>query len=211
MKRIVSLFLVLVLALSLTGCSKDEIKDWASDVIIDLCVRFGFISGESDEEDTADVTRAPQGGSIYAPEGWDYKSTRITTTVQDNVLYVGFNGINLNVSTRSTGYFVATAESTTLTCYGTSTNADAETPPRFKAAVWELAEDEQTTSYVLDSTVYFSAAGEGVCATQTVTGLTPGRRYKITISYDSTSFSVTGLLSATNVSDQPLTEPDEAA
>lgn len=204
MKRLLCLVLAALLALSLTACDpKEDFKQFVSDTIINMATWMGIIDGEADDDDDVDTTRAPAGGSIALPEGWDPTGSRIVTTVQDGVLYAGFNGIR----DRSTPYFVATSDSTTLTCYAASTNESAETPPRFKAALWRLSEDQTHTSYVPDSTVYFSAAGAGACYTQTVRGLVPGERYKITISYDTNTYYISGVVTATNISDQPLTDP----
>jgi hypothetical protein len=61
----------------------------------------------------------------------------------------------------------------------------------FKIAFWELSDDKTMTSYVPDSTIYYCADGSDY--QYNVTGLTAGKQYKITISYDNgNKYYVTG-------------------
>lgn len=58
-------------------------------------------------------------------------------------------------------------------------------------AFWELSDDKTMTSYVPDSTIYYCA--DGADYQYNVTGLTAGKQYKITISYDNgNKYYVTG-------------------
>ena len=94
------------------------------------------------------------------------------------------------IANRSTEYFVAGGDSMTVTGYA-STEASSENYMYFKIAFWELSDDKTMTSYVPDSTIYFRA--DEADYQYTITGLTAGKQYKITISYDNgNKYYVTG-------------------
>ena len=190
-KRIGVAALALVLALSLTACSP---KDMLGNMILGAADLFGLRS-ESSNDDEAEETVATPGGSISFPEGMDTQS-RFPTMVSGDTLYIAFNGI----SSRSTDYFVAASDTVTLTAYATTESA---TILEFKAALWELSDDQTKTSYLQGSTVYFPTGGE--CSTYTVSGLTPGKMYKVTVSYDSVSYYITGGMTVTGVGSEQLT------
>ena len=190
-KRIGVAALALVLALSLTACSP---KDMLGNMILGVADLFGLRS-ESSNDDEAEETVATPGGSISFPEGMDTQS-RFPTMVSGDTLYIAFNGI----SNRSTDYFVAASDTVTLTAYATTESA---TILEFKAALWELSDDQTKTSYLQGSTVYFPTGGE--CSTYTVSGLTPGKMYKVTVSYDSVSYYITGGMTVTGVGSEQLT------
>ena len=190
-KRIATASLALVLALSLTACSP---KDMLGNMILGVADLFGLRS-ESSNDDEAEETVATPGGSISFPEGMDTQS-RFPTMVSGDTLYIAFNGI----SNRSTDYFVAASDTVTLTAYATTESA---TILEFKAALWELSDDQTKTSYLQGSTVYFPTGGE--CSTYTVSGLTPGKMYKVTVSYDSVSYYITGGMTVTGVGSEQLT------
>ena len=169
------------------------------------CTALGFIDGEaSDEEDEADETVASAGGDVTFPEGMDTTESKLVTQVEGDTMYVAFNGIQ----NRSTDYFVAAGDSVTITGYATteSTNENYQT---FKVALWELSDDRATTSYVIGSTIYYPT--DGTNYSYTITGLTPGRQYKVTVSYDSVKFYVTGGLKVQGLGSEELTavETDE--
>lgn len=190
-KRIGVAALALVLALSLTACSP---KDMLGNMILGVADLFGLRS-ESSNDDEAEETVATPGGSISFPEGMDSQS-RFPTMVSGDTLYIAFNGI----SNRSTDYFVAASDTVTLTAYATTESA---TILEFKAALWELSDDQTKTSYLQGSTVYFPTGGE--CSTYTVSGLTPGKMYKVTVSYDSVKYYITGGMTVTGVGSEQLT------
>ena len=190
-KRIGVAALALVLALSLTACSP---KDMLGNMILGAADLFGLRS-ESSNDDEAEETVATPGGSISFPEGMDTQS-RFPTMVSGDTLDIAFNGI----SSRSTDYFVAASDTVTLTAYATTESA---TILEFKAALWELSDDQTKTSYLQGSTVYFPTGGE--CSTYTVSGLTPGKMYKVTVSYDSVSYYITGGMTVTGVGSEQLT------
>lgn len=190
-KRIGVAALALVLALSLTACSP---KDMLGNMILGVADLFGLRS-ESSNDDEAEETVATPGGSISFPEGMDAQS-RFSTMVSGDTLYIAFNGI----SNRSTDYFVAASDTVTLTAYATTESA---TILEFKAALWELSDDQTKTSYLQGSTVYFPTGGE--CSTYTVSGLTPGKMYKVTVSYDSVRYYITGGMTVTGVGSEQLT------
>ena len=190
-KRIGVAALALVLTLSLTACSP---KDMLGNMILGVADLFGLRS-ESSNDDEAEETVATPGGSISFPEGMDTQS-RFPTMVSGDTLYIAFNGI----SNRSTDYFVAASDTVTLTAYATTESA---TILEFKAALWELSDDQTKTSYLQGSTVYFPTGGE--CSTYTVSGLTPGKMYKVTVSYDSVKYYITGGMTVTGVGSEQLT------
>ena len=190
-KRIGVAALALILALSLTACSP---KDMLGNMILGAADLLGLRS-ESSNDDEAEETVATPGGSISFPEGMDSQS-RFPTMVSGDTLYIAFNGI----SNRSTDYFVAASDTVTLTAYATTESA---TILEFKAALWELSDDQTKTSYLQGSTVYFPTGGE--CSTYTVSGLTPGKMYKVTVSYDSVKYYITGGMTVTGVGSEQLT------
>ena len=188
--RILSMGAVaLCLALSLSACSP-------KDVIVSACTALGFIDGEASQEDEADETMAEPGGDVTFPEGMDTTESRLTTQVEGDTMYVSFNGIQ----NRSTEYFVPAGDSLTITGYATT---ESTTLKEFKVALWELSEDQTKTSYVIGSTVYYPT--DGTNYTYTITGLTPGKQYKVYISYDSSAFYITGGLKVQGLGSEELT------
>ena len=181
-RKLGALALAVVLALSLTACSP---KEWAQDMVVKMVKAMGLVE-ESDEEDTDTTTKATAGGSVEFPAEMDTDSARVVTYPVDNTLYVAFNGI----ANRSTEYFVSGGDSMTVTGYAT-TEASSDKYMYFKIAFWELNDDKTMTSYVPDSTIYFYADGSSY--QYNITGLTAGKQYKITISYDNgNKYYVTG-------------------
>lgn len=181
-RKLGALALAVVLALSLTACSP---KEWAQDMVVKMVKAMGLVE-ESDEEDTDTTTKATAGGSVEFPAEMDTDSARVVTYPVDNTLYVAFNGI----ANRSTEYFVSGGDSMTVTGYAT-TEASSDKYMYFKIAFWELNDDKTMTSYVPDSTIYFYADGSNY--QYNITGLTAGKQYKITISYDNgNKYYVTG-------------------
>lgn len=194
-KKLTALLLAVVMALSLTACSPKEV---AVEMILKLATVMGFREeGGSDEEETTDIY-APAGGSISFPEGMDTGS-RFNTEISDGTLYVSFNGI----ANRNTPYFVAAGDSVTIVSYATTESTGLL---EYKAALWELSDDQATTRYVTDSTVYFTTGGD--CYTETISGLTPGKRYKINISYDSGRYYITGGMAISGIGSNELTDVD---
>ena len=194
-RKWIALALALCLALSLSACSP---KETMKNLIVKTVTALGFIEeGSGEEEESTDVMAAA-GGEVSFPEGVDTTSGKLVTQVEGDTLYVAFNGI----ANRNTEYFVAGSDTITVTGYATteSTNENYQT---FKVAVWELSEDKTTTSYVIGSTVYYTT--DGTCYTQTISGLTPGKQYKVNISYDSSIYYVTGGLKIQGLGSETLT------
>ena len=194
-RKWIALALALCLALSLSACSP---KETMKNLIVKTVTALGFMEeGSGEEEESTDVIAAA-GGEVSFPEGMDTTSGKLVTQVEGDTLYVAFNGI----ANRNTEYFVAGSDTITVTGYATteSTNENYQT---FKVAVWELSEDKTTTSYVIGSTVYYTT--DGTCYTQTISGLTPGKQYKVNISYDSSIYYVTGGLKIQGLGSETLT------
>lgn len=194
-RKWIALALALCLALSLSACSP---KETMKNLIVKTVTALGFIEEGSGEEEESNDVMAAAGGEVSFPEGMDTTSGKLVTQVEGDTLYVAFNGI----ANRNTEYFVAGSDTITVTGYATteSTNENYQT---FKVAVWELSEDKTTTSYVIGSTVYYTT--DGTCYTQTISGLTPGKQYKVNISYDSSIYYVTGGLKIQGLGSETLT------
>ena len=181
-RKLAALAMAVLLAVSLTACSPKQV---AQDMVVHLVHKLGLVE-ESDEDDTDTTTKAPAGGSVEFPAEMDTTAARVVTYPVEDTLYVSFNGI----ANRSTEYFVAGGDSMTVTGYAT-TEASNEKYMYFKIAFWELSDDKTMTSYVPDSTIYYCA--DGADYQYNVTGLTAGKQYKITISYDNgNKYYVTG-------------------
>lgn len=191
----IALALALCLALSLSACSP---KETMKDLVVKTVTALGFIEESSGDEDEATKVVATAGGDVTFPETMDPTSGKLVTQVEGDTLYVAFNGIQ----NRNTEYFVPASDSITVTGYATteSTNENYQT---FKVAVWELSDDKTMTSYVQGSTVYYTT--DGTCYNYTITGLTPGKQYKVNISYDSSIYYITGGLKIQGLGSQELT------
>lgn len=191
--------LALFLALTLSACSP---KETLKNVIVSACTALGFIDGEASQEEEASETMAQAGGDVTFPESMDTSEGKLVTQVEGDTMYVAFNGIQ----NRNTDYFVAASDSITVTGYATteSTNENYQT---FKVALWQLSDDSTTTSYVTGSTIYYPT--DGTNYSYTITGLTPGKQYKVNISYDSSSFYVTGGLKVQGLGSEELTAIEE--
>lgn len=191
----IALALALCLALSLSACSP---KQALKDAVVKAVTVLGFRDESAFDEEEATKVMATSGGEVTFPEGFDSTSGKLVTQAAGDTLYVAFNGI----ANRSTEYFVAASDSLTVTGYAT-TESTNENYQVFKVAVWQLSDDKATTSYVQGSTVYYTT--DGTCYTYTITGLTPGKQYKVNISYDSSKFYVTGGLKIQGLGSEELT------
>ena len=191
----IALALALCLALSLSACSP---KQALKDAVVKAVTVLGFRDESAADEEEATKVMATSGGDVTFPEGFDSTSGKLVTQAAGDTLYVAFNGI----ANRSTEYFVAASDSLTVTGYAT-TESTSENYQTFKVAVWQLSDDKATTSYVQGSTVYYTT--DGTCYTYTITGLTPGKQYKVNISYDSSKFYVTGGLKIQGLGSEELT------
>lgn len=191
----IALALALCLALSLSACSP---KQALKDAVVKAVTVLGFRDENASDEEEATKVMATSGGEVAFPEGFDSTSGKLVTQASGDTLYVAFNGI----ANRSTEYFVAAGDSLTVTGYAT-TESTSENYQTFKVAVWQLSDDKTTTSYVMGSTVYYTT--DGTCYTYTITGLTPGKQYKINISYDSSIYYVTGGLKIQGLGSEELT------
>lgn len=195
----IALALALCLALSLSACSP---KQALKDAVVKAVTVLGFRDENAGDEDEATQVMATAGGDVTFPEGFDSTSGKLVTQASGDTLYVAFNAIQ----NRSTEYFVAAGDSLTITGYAT-TESTSENYQTFKVAVWQLSDDKTTTSYVQGSTVYYTT--DGTCYNYTITGLTPGKQYKVNISYDSSKFYVTGGLKIQGLGSEELTTVEE--
>lgn len=191
----IALALALCLALSLSACSP---KQALKDAVVKAVTVLGFRDESAFDEEEATKVMATSGGEVTFPEGFDSTSGKLVTQAAGDTLYVAFNGIQ----NRSTEYFVPAGDSITVTGYAT-TESTSENYQVFKVAVWQLSDDQATTSYVMGSTVYYTT--DGTCYTYTITGLTPGKQYKVNISYDSSIYYVTGGLKIQGLGSEELT------
>ena len=191
----IALALALCLALSLSACSP---KQALKDAVVKAVTVLGFRDESAFDEEEATKVMATSGGEVAFPEGFDSTSGKLVTQAAGDTLYVAFNGIQ----NRSTEYFVPAGDSITVTGYAT-TESTSENYQVFKVAVWQLSDDQATTSYVMGSTVYYTT--DGTCYTYTITGLTPGKQYKVNISYDSSIYYVTGGLKIQGLGSEELT------
>ena len=191
----IALALALCLALSLSACSP---KQALKDAVVKAVTVLGFRDESAVDEEEATKVMATSGGEVTFPEGFDSTSGKLVTQAAGDTLYVAFNGIQ----NRSTEYFVPAGDSITVTGYAT-TESTSENYQVFKVAVWQLSDDQATTSYVMGSTVYYTT--DGTCYTYTITGLTPGKQYKVNISYDSSIYYVTGGLKIQGLGSEELT------
>lgn len=199
--RVLALGMAVVMALALTACSPKEI---AQNMVIGMVRALGFTTADG-EEDEATETMATQGGSITFPEGFSTED-RTNTLLEDGTLYISFN----NLRTYNTDYFTAASDTLTVTSYG-STDATKTSYNSYKVALWELSDDGTKTSYIPGSTIYFNVSTDETCYTYDITGLTAGKKYKATITFDSTVAYVTGGMTITGLTDDALvqTETDE--
>lgn len=199
--RVLALVLAVALAFSLTACSPKEV---AQNMVLGIVRALGFTTAD-EEEDEATETMAAQGGSIAFPDGFSTED-RMNTLLQDGTLYISFNDIQVT----NTDYFTAASDTVTVTSYA-STDATKTSYTTYKVALWELSDDSKTTSYVPGSTIYFTVSSDQTCYTYDISGLTPGKKYKATISFDSTVAYVTGGMTISGLTDDALvqTETDE--
>ena len=181
--------------MSLTACSPKEVLKSA---ILKSTTALGLRQETTDEDEVDNLTYATAGGDVTFPETMDSTASKLVTEVDGDTMYVAFNGIQ----NRSTDYFVAGSDSLTVTGYATteSTNENFQT---FKVALWELSDDKTATSYLIGSTTYYTT--DGSCYQYNISGLTPGKQYKIYISYDSTRYYITGGLKVEGLGSEELT------
>lgn len=195
--RVLALGMAAVMALALTACSPKKV---AKDMVIGMVQALGFTTAD-EEEDEATETMATEGGSITYPEGFDASGTN--ALLQDGTLYLSFKDMQYY----STDFFTPAGDTVTVTSYG---SIDATTSyTAYKVALWELSEDGTTTSYVAGSTVYFTVSSDETCYTYDIGGLTPGKKYKARVSFDSTVARVTGGMTISGLTDDALVQTED--
>lgn len=198
--RVLALGMAVVMALALTACSPKKV---AQDMVVGMVRALGFTTAD-EGDDEATETMAAEGGSITYPEGFD--STGTNSLLQGGTLYLSLNDIQYY----NTDYFTTAGDTVTVTSYG-STDASKTGYTSYKVALWELSDDGKTTSYVPGSTIYFTVSSDETCYTYDIGGLTPGKKYKARISFDSTQARITGGMTISGLTDDALvqTETDE--
>ena len=195
--RVLALGMAAVMALALTACSPKKV---AQDMVIGMVQALGFTTAD-EEEDEATETMATEGGSITYPEGFDASGTN--ALLQDGTLYLSFKDMQYY----STDFFTPAGDTVTVTSYG---SIDATTSyTAYKVALWELSEDGTTTSYVAGSTIYFTITSDETCYTYDIGGLTPGKKYKARVSFDSTVARVTGGMTISGLTDDALVQTED--
>lgn len=195
--RVLALGMAAVMALALTACSPKKV---AQDMVIGMVQALGFTTAD-EEEDEATETMATEGGSITYPEGFDASGTN--ALLQDGTLYLSFKDMQYY----STDFFTPAGDTVTVTSYG---SIDATTSyTAYKVALWELSEDGTTTSYVAGSTIYFTISSDETCYTYDIDGLTPGKKYKARVSFDSTVARVTGGMTISGLTDDALVQTED--
>lgn len=195
--RILPLFLAVVMAFTVTACSP---KQMLQDMIVNMVHAMGL--GNSSTDDEADELHAEQGGSITFPEGFPTED-RYNTMLSGGTFYISFSQMRLY----NTDYFTVSGDSVTITAYG-STDESLTGIDSYKVALWQLSEDGAHATYVPDSTVYIDFSPDETCYTHTITGLTPGQRYKATISFDSNVAYAAGAVSITGLTDDELVQAE---
>lgn len=165
-----------------------------------LCAGLLAGCGNSDEGDEVDnKTYASEGGSVTMPEGFAAEG-HFTSQIAGDTLYVDFNGIQK----RDTGYFAPAGDSITINITATT---ESEGNKEFKAALWkQVASGAQ---YVDGCTIYFKAVGS--CYTYTITGLDPASKYRITLSYDSPKYYITGQMSVGGLATAERSDEEQQA
>ena len=152
-----------------------------------LCLALSLAAcggSEDDEEEEPGLPQAALGGEdVPYPEGFD-TTAKYNAAMNGSTLCIAFNGI----MTRTTDYFVPSGDTITLTAAATTESTGIRT---FKAALWQKVEGGSV--YVEGATLVFGANGE--LYTGTFAGLDPNEEYKVTISYDSGYYTITGGMS----------------
>ncbi len=198
--RALSLVLAAGMAFTLTACDPMESL---KGLVVDMVHAMGL--GTTTTDDGSDELHPPVGGSITFPEGFDPTGS-FHYQLQDGQLYIAFNDISLN-GFGNTDYFTAAGDSVTITAYG-STDESLTSIDSYKIALWELSDDNTHTTYVPGSTLYIDVSTDETCHTQTITGLTPGKRYKATVTFDSTRAYATGAICISGLTDDALVSTD---
>lgn len=169
-------FLVLVLAAALaavmlTGC-KEALTGAARKLV--------GSSGDVQEEDTTQWAEATT--DALDIEGISDPTAKYTTAFVSTRLNIVFNSI----WSRQTTYFTVPNGTLTITGYG-STDGGTQ---KYKVAVWRKVDGG--AQYVNGTTYYYKTDGQNYRCV--ITGLDPAERYRLTISYDSSRYYLSGAL-----------------
>ena len=124
------------------------------------------------------------------PEGFDL-TAKFAAQISGDTMCIAFNG--LGIAGRDTGYFTPSGDTITLTAAATT---DSQSLFTYKAALWQKT--DQGAAYVSGCTVQFTCDGE--LYTADISGLDPASQYKLTISFDSGSYTITGGMSVSGLS-----------
>lgn len=136
---------------------------------------------ETTPQEEVGVT-ATAGGSIQWPEGMD-TTLRFSTQTDESTgtMYMVFN----NVQNRFSEYFTAASDSITITSYATTESPSIN---EYLVTLWK--EGSNGREYLDGYTMTFATGGE--CQTAQFTGLQPGQRYKIGLSFLSGIYYISG-------------------
>ena len=147
---------------------------------VSLCACGTAADSSADTETDSTKWGTAAADTITLPEGVD-STALFAATQADSSMYIVFNGIQK----RDTGYFSAPNGTLTFTTAATAEDASLQ---KFKVAVWKLVDGG--TQYVNGSTIYFKT--DGTVYTYTIDGLDAAASYRLTISYDRSSYYLYG-------------------
>jgi hypothetical protein len=180
-KRMIALFLALMLCLAFTACSSED------------------SSLTDDSVDESDMVYATAGGSVTLPEGFALpeNNNSMKTELVENTLVGAFNYTNY----RTTGYFTTNGEMT-VTVQATLETGGINT--KWTDATFSLWKQGAGTT-VYQGTVHFTADGSPY--SYTFTGLEPGALYRIAFTYsDVPKYKLTGTFNITGVTGETTEE-----
>ena len=148
-----------------------------------LCAGVLTGCGGSDEEEspskTNEIVAQPGGSEVPFSEGFD-TTRRYTSEVVGDTLCIAFNGIQ-NDNRYKVPYFTAAGDTITVNSKAT---VESEKNLTYRATLWTQVEGgaQYVGSSEVPGTIEFTADGQ--LYTAQFTGLEPGAKYKICMSYD---------------------------
>lgn len=174
-------------------------------LLLALVLSAGLFSGCGGSEDdepvetpSKEIQSTPGGSGPTFSEEFD-QTARFATETSGDTMGVIFN----RIQQRDTPYFTTAGSSITISAMATT-----ESPSRFgyRVSLWQQT-DYGTTQYTEGNTVAFTADGQWY--TGTISGLTPGVRYKLTIAYYPGSYSINGSMAVQGLASADTDEDGE--